>query len=152
MSTRQLLEDIRSHLLGEEKVTYYGFTCDVIKSYSDDEAQEYCHDVKYKGKEIGYYYSDGDEESPDSIAAYSRNDAEDSWFEAQEPHEAVEWIISTAIDGGFNDSEPLISEGKLDKAKQMAMKFLKKIKKSSKKAKKMSKAFIQFAKKKGKKV
>lgn len=42
--TRQLLEDIKSHLLGEG--TVFGINVDVVKSYSDDDNSEYTFDVK----------------------------------------------------------------------------------------------------------
>lgn len=147
--TRQLLEDIRHELisnLSEEKVRVFGLTVDVVKSFSDDDNSQYTFDVKYKGKEIGYYHVDGDEDEPDYIEAYSENENGDSTDEYDEHSDAVEWIVSMALD------DDLISEGILDKAKQMAMKFLKKAKSKLRKRFNWSKDLKQAAKKKGKKV
>ena len=144
--SRQLLEDIRSQLLGEEKVRVFGITVDVVKSYSDDDNSQYTFDVKHKGKEIGYYHVDGDEDEPEYIEAYSRNENGDSTDEYDEHSNAVEWIVSSALE------DDLISEGILDKAKQMAMKFLKKAKSKMRKRFNWSKDLKQAAKKKGKKV
>jgi hypothetical protein len=142
--TRQLLEDIKSHLLGEG--TVFGINVDVVKSYSDDDNSEYTFDVKYKGKEIGYYHVNGDEDEPEYIEAYSKNSDEESTDEYDEHHQAVQWIVSKALDDG------LISEGLLDKAKQMAMKFLQSAKSKLKKRFNWSQGLLKKAKSKGKKV
>ena len=149
MTTRKLLEDIRHELisnLSEEKVRVFGLTIDVVKSYEDRMAMEYTFDVNYKGKEIGYYHTNGDEDEPDYIEAYSRNSNGDSTDEYDEHSDAVEWIVSSALE------DDLISEGVIDKAKQMAMKFLKKAKSKMRKRFNWSKDLKQAAKKKGKKV
>ena len=98
--TRQLLEDIRHELianLSEEKVRVFGLAVDVVKSYSDDDAKEYTFDVKYKGKDIGYYHLNGDEDEPEYIEAYSENENGDSTDEYDEHFKAVEWIVSSAL-------------------------------------------------------
>ena len=145
--TRQLLEDIRHELianLSEEKVRVFGLAVDVVKSYSDDDAKEYTFDVKYKGKDIGYYHLNGDEDEPEYIEAYSENENGDSTDEYDEHFKAVEWIVSSALE------DDLISEGLLDKAKQMAMKVLKKSKSKLGKRCTWSKGLRHAAKKKGK--
>ncbi len=147
--TRQLLEDIKHELisnLSEEKVRVFGLTVDVVKSFEDRMAMQNTFDVMYKGKEIGYYHTTGDEDEPDYIEAYSRDANGSSTDEYDEHSDVVEWIVSLALE------DDLISEGVLDKAKQMAMKFLKKAKSKMRKRFNWSKDLKQAAKKKGKKV
>ena len=133
MSTRQLLEDNKSQLLGEakkENVKVFGLTVQVEESFADYANEEYTYMVRYKGKPIGYYDTQGgDQEEPDYILAQYEFNGEGGEAEFDEHHDAVEFIVSGSINAG-------LSEGlNFDKIKQMAMKVLKKVKKPSKKVK-----------------
>ena len=60
MSTRQLLEDIKSQLLGEakkENVKVFGLTVQVEESFADYANEEYTYMVRYKGKPCLLYTS-----------------------------------------------------------------------------------------------
>ena len=154
MATRQLLEDIRSLYenigmsifkgKGKTSTNVMGIKVDIKMFHQDEENEEWGFDVNHQGQEIGYYMVHGD--AGDVITnfhgeAYSENG--DSTDEYNNHNDFISWLVSSALEDG------LISEGMLDKAKQMAMKFLKKSKKKISKKFKWSKGLKQAASKKG---
>ena len=134
--TRQLLEDIKSQLLGEgkkENQKVFGLTVEVEEIFANPLDDEYTHMVRYKGKAIGYYDSKlalDPEMDNDNIIAQWEFNGRGGEAEFDEQHDAVEFIVAGAVNAGLSEAI------NFDKIKQMAMKVLKKAKKPSSKAKK----------------